>query len=372
MFKYNLITNGCSFTRQLDRVNIHTTDVDFMSDIESHWRWPHHIQDLYEDIKVYNLGTPTNDSYCTMLSTIHKVQKLLDAGIDSSKIKVIVQWTHGQRSSWYIDTVLSKLHNSYIKEPFINIEDKIETLAGTREPYNAAKIDKKTKYLESQRELFYHITDFLEPNLKKYVGEYGYFILSGSWNVDHTKLPIIKKIFDSISPYVSDIKLFMDFYSNVVNLQNYLKLHNIDYKFFDLENNFNFKNEGKRWLAENKWSLSDIYVNKINNAPSSGFNCNNLYLKNTFELIDLDNYIFYSDDIISNGGIMEWAIRNFDVKVHKQLFMEHPIFESENDLAEFLKSPTKYRDFNGNMWGHVSSNMNRKWVKENLTVFLEN
>jgi len=348
-----------------------------MSDILTHWRWPHHIQDLYEDIKVYNLGTPTNDSYCTMLSTMHKVQKLLDEGIDSSKIKVIVQWTHGQRSSWYIDTELSKLHNSYIKEPFIKLDEEIESLRPKMKTNflpEDKRIEKQIKQLESRREPFYHITDFLEPNLKKYVGEYGYFILSGSYNVDHVKKPIVKKIFDSISPYVSDIKLYIDFYSNVVNLQNYLKLHNIDYKFFDLENNFNFKNDTKQWLSGNNFNLTDIYVNKINNTPSSEFNCNNPYLKNTFELIDLDNYIFYNDDVITQGGILEWAIRNFDVKVHKQLFMEHPFFKSENDLVEFIKSPMdkkKYRDYDGIIWGHVSSNMNREWVKENVVDFLE-
>ena len=95
-------------------------------------------------------------------------------------------------------------------------------------------------------------------------------------------------------------------------------------------------------------------------------------------MIDWSNHWFYSEDgITKHGGIIEWAIRNWDISntktypnrpldINKEVYADILFMEHHNKTLEEIK----YEMDNKWYLGHVSSGLNKKFVQEILCEFL--
>lgn len=318
----HIVCCGCSFTRQQRRIGITGTDLDFMEDNDNFWRWPHHLQMLYKNDVVHNLGNPTNDNQVIAFSIIHKVSELLDNGINPSNIFVIVQWSDSNRRSFFISNEISNIYNSGLKVG------------------------------DTSDDAYSHVSAFLDK-CDNNIGKNGYFIQSGGYNYNHVPYDVVK-IYDNIPNYISNEETTIQFFKNILLLQNFLKVKNIDFIQFNLSVNFN--------PTSNSFSFREIYYDKKISKSFFYGKYENPYLNFLFNQIDMNKMWLYVDDNTDNGGILEWSIKNFEENTDIRLFMEHDF----DDMNVFIKSK-KEDDY---ALGHPSSNMNKKFVEKILKKFV--
>jgi hypothetical protein len=359
----HIVTAGCSFTRQFRRIGITGTAEDFMDDAISQWKWPHFIQSEYPDYKVYNYGNPTNDNEVIAKSILYGVKKLLDAGVPTSDIKVIAQWSGWSRSSYFVSSEKQKQNNYYLNKSFIKERDK------DRYPIN---------------EEFAHINDFIDVD-KKYVGEYGYFILSGGYHNDHVKAKAKEFFTDYVEHIMSADERMIQYLQSILLIQYFCKANNIDYKCFTMHNNFSFDyvNEDRfpLWKPENTTQSEAYHVVNNKFIPPTWDNDskiqfeNNPYVKYLFDMVDFDKFWFYNEEGVTKyGGQVEWSIKTYnhdEVSDNKDIpnliwlecrGMWDNGKRSKEELIEFLEK-TVY-------WQHTSPYLNRKFVREELKSFL--
>jgi hypothetical protein len=84
----------------------------------------------------------------------------------------------------------------------------------------------------------------------------------------------------------------------------------------------------------------------------------------------MDSMWLHTDEDTNNGGITEWAIKTFDKEVDEQLFMEHDI-ANPNSVPNFDEWVLMNDKINEYPYGHVSEQMNRKFVKTILNKKIE-
>lgn len=359
-----IVTSGCSFTRQYRRVGITGTAEDFMEDCLTMWRWPHFIQKEYPEYKVLNYGNPTNDNAVILQSTIYGVNKLLKEGVPPSDIKVIVQWSTWSRNSAFISKEKQIEKNYFLNRKFVKERDK-----------NTYPIF----------EDFAHVNDFIDEG-KTYPGEYGYYILSGGYMTPHVKIESIHYFEEYLKYVLSAEERMLEYFNNILFLQYFCKSNNIDYKCFTIHNNFSLKyteREGfpqfkpKNSKKDDSWHvvmekyIPDTWENdmkyKYEDKP---------YIKYLYDLIDFDKFWFYEKENLTKfGGQVEWAIQNYDINEVSDdkdfpniIWHEYRTYwdngkRSIEDMLEYFKS--------NHHWQHVSPYANRKFVRNELSNFLE-
>jgi hypothetical protein len=355
MKKY-IVTSGCSFTRQYRRVGLTGNEYDFMDDHISQWKWPHFIQEQFPDYEVSNYGNPTNDNAVITNSILYGVDKLLKQGVSPSDIKVIVQWSAWSRNSAFI---------SQYKQNTMNYQ-----------LYPDPKRAKENDYA--------HINDFINVP-KKYAGEHGYFILAGGYHATHVDVRSID-FFDEYVKHVFSVdERMIEYFKNILLIQNYCNLHNIEYKFFTMHNNFSkeYVNDTNfpRWRPEDtnkSEAYHVVYNNFIPITWQSDLNPlfeNKPYVKYLYDMVDFDKFWFYTEENVTKyGGQVEWSIKrhNFDEVSDNEdipniIWQEYRQTWDQNkrtkeDLFEFLDK-TVY-------WQHTSPYLNKMFVKEELKDFL--
>lgn len=318
----HIVCSGCSFTRQQKRIGINGTDLDFMQDSDNFWRWPHHLQNLYKNDIVYNLGNPTNDNQVISFSIISKVSQLLDKGISPNDIFVIVQWSDSNRKSFFISDEVANIHNSKL---LVN---------------------------DSSDDAYSHVSAFLDESDDN-IGKNGYFIQSGGYNYNHVPYDVVK-MYDTVPNYISNEETTIQFFKNILLLQNFLKVKNIDFIQFNLSVNFN--------PTSNSFSFREVYYDKKISKSFFYRKYDNPYLEFLYKQIDMSKMWLFQNEDTDNGGILEWSIKNFELGIDKRLFMEHD-FE---DIYSFIESK-KEDDY---ALGHPSSDMNMKFVEKILKKFV--
>ena len=335
----HIICSGCSFTRQYRRLGLDGTDTDFLLDPIHMWRWPLHIQTIYgDDIKVYNLGNPTNDNTIITHSAIKKLTELLNDGVSENDIKILIQWSDQDRDSYFFSKeVISEYNIPVISPP---IEDENEGMLDDR---------------------WAHLSTFAEDN--HFTDRWGYYLLNGGFMWDHIKYPT--DILKVNSRYISPEQSLIRFCSNYILLQNLCKVKNIDWYSFSLSYNFYDDNSFKNRKWNNQGYTKNIFIDKIIDEFRMNFDIKNPYVKYLIDEIDFSKTYFYKDENTNIGGINEWAISNFDLETDKEIFMEHSLVDNYKNFEEFYNKNPKC-----NM-GHVSQQMNKKFVKTILKTFLE-
>jgi hypothetical protein len=336
MVEKYIICSGCSFTRQLKRLGLNGTDTDFLEDDFKFWRWPHHIQKKFPHLKVYNLGNPTNDNGVIAHSVMKKITDLIEDGVNPKNIKVIIQWSDQNRNSFFISNKIADINNSKI----LDIDETDLTNNGL---LNFNK--------------WAHLSAFAEENYfdKK---KWGYYLLTGGYSVEH--INYIKDIINIHSKYVSNEESSIRFFTNIILIQNFCKINNIsDIFMFNLSYNFIIEHEPKYYEK-----IQNVYINKKIPQFISEFKTNNPYISYLYKNIDFENFWFFKNEYTNVGGQLEWAVSEFDFIKDKRLFMEHDYVEG--DLTSFCLNNQNTRSI-----GHVSSEMNSKFVNNILNPFLE-
>lgn len=331
----NIVCGGCSFTRQYKRLGLNGTDNDFLDDELRMWRWPHHIQKIYENFKVYNLGNPTHDNTCIAHSVIKKTTDLLNSGISPKDIKIIIQWSDQDRDSYFFSKKITEDYDCKVIEP---------TYTG----------------LDMRDDRWSHLSTFAEDN--HFTDRWGYYLLNGGFMWDHIKYPT--DILAINAKYTSPTQSLIRLLTNYMLVQNFCKVNNIEFFSFSLGLNFYDdisygEHTGYQNTLENVYKLRKITKIKMD------FNSKNPYLKYLFDNVDLSKNYFYQDENTNIGGIMEWTISNFDYETDGEAFMEHELGRWDN-FEEFYEKSEVIGT------GHVSQQMNKKFVKEILSKFLEN
>ena len=130
---------------------------------------------------------------------------------------------------------------------------------------------------------------------------------------------------------------------------------------FNYPRNFSFENSSA------KYNLKNNYNKKI---PKNifDFKYDNPYIDYFVENVDWDNIWFYEDDNTNVGGLIDFAIMNYDYDRDGKLFMEHKLDSSKN-VEELVKIHKKQKSYHS---GHISSTMNKVFVEKILQKYLDN
>lgn len=349
-----IVASGCSFTRQAQRINLEGNDSDFLSDWIEMWRWPHWIKKLY-DVEVYNMGSATHDNWTIARTTIYKIEKLIESGIKIKDITAIIQWSAWTRESFYI---------SPTKMADLDIV-----------------IENKTQHSHA------HITDWIDT--KDFNGQYGYWMLTGGFNLDHVENKA-KKFLPTYFEYVKSVEQsFINHLEAKLYLENYLTNKGIDWFSFDIQNNLsksyimksNFGFPNYRETEDMKFSEAILDKKFIPNTWKDDMEydySDNPYIKYLTSLVNKNHWFYSKENVTKYGGQIEWAIQNFNLEsefylveginnrghnMSNLLFMEH--CDGTNSLQDI-------RDSMDNRWylGHVSSYMNKRFVNEVIASFL--
>lgn len=350
----HIVASGCSFTRQEKRINLEGDDINFLSDWIEMWRWPHWIKKEY-DVEVYNMGSATHDNWTIARTTIYKIEKLIESGINIKDICAIIQWSAWTRESFYVSP-------SKMKDLDIVIENK-------------------TQHSHA------HITDWIDT--KDYNGEYGYWMLTGGFNLDHVENKA-KEFLPKYFEYIKSVEQsFLNHLEAKLYLENYLSNKGIDWFSFDIQNNFsksyimnsNFGFPNYRETNEDKFSeaiFDKKYIPNTWEEDNMYDYSDNPYIKQLLPLVNKNHWHYSEDNVTKYGGQIEWAIRSFDLKT--EFYLVENINDRGNQMSNLLfmehcdgtKSLDDIRNYMDNKWylGHVSSYMNRRFVNEIIKPFL--
>lgn len=356
MKKY-VVTSGCSFTRQYRRVGLTGNEYDFMDDHISQWKWPHFIKEEFPNYEVLNYGNPTNDNAVIANSILYGVDKLLKTGVSSSDIKVVVQWSGWSRNSAFISK---------------NKQNEMGY-----QLYPDPKTAKENDYA--------HINDFINVP-KKYAGEHGYFILAGGYHASHVDVRSIDCFDEYVKHVFSADERMIEYLKNILLVQHFCKLHNIEYKCFTMHNNFSeeYVNDDMfpKWKPENTDKNESYHVvyNKFipitwENDLKNQFE-NSPYVKYLYDMVDFDNFWFYQENGITKfGGQVEWSIKkyNFDEISDNENIPNILWLECRNDWDNGYRTKENLVDFLNKtiFWQHTSPYLNKRFVIEELKQFLK-
>tara|TARA_Y100000992_G_C21251901_1_gene486322 strand:+ start:547 stop:1542 length:996 start_codon:yes stop_codon:yes gene_type:complete len=328
----HIICSGCSFTRQEKRIGLDGDSTNFYMDDPSMWRWPHWIQKLYPKKIVYNIGNPTNGNNLIAVSTIHKVTELLNRGIKPKDIQVFIQWSEMTRESFYVS------------QDTLNFFGEKEIDLNQEKDYNASA----------------HTNFFASKN--KNLNTYGHYILcAGNNSGNHLASKFRRLVVQNISKLQNVERAAIKHYESILLIQNFLKQKKIDYLMFNYPRNFCYDNNNE------KYNLTNNYSKKI---PKNifDFKYDNPYIDYFVENVDWDKIWFYKDKTTNIGGLIDFAIMNYDFDRDGYLFMEHTVDEckSAKDVAKFHLKKGSHNV------GHISSQMNKVFVEKILRKYLEN
>jgi hypothetical protein len=319
-FKY-IISSGCSYGlmgesisipinygTEYDRKKFNQMDVLKKMEIKSHY-------ESESDVIIIDLSVASQSSEYIMISTIQAVSSLIGAGIKKENIYCFVEWTESQRISLHpFDWINSKIYteldfdklqghtikilsNKNINEGLVNNTVRnILPFYVSKKYYNVPKIESRIflnpTHTPSDKSNFY-VNEF-----KKYGDEI------------ELKIPIE----DKINRYLS----------NILNLQNYLKLNDIKYNFCFMQGTLTgWERDTNDFLfhdVEFKKNPRFKFVNNrlIKNLKFKSFKQENTdiekvapFCKIYFDQLDFKNIWLYNSKNYRRGGFDEWSFDNF-------------------------------------------------------------
>jgi hypothetical protein len=270
--------------------------------------WPYHLQNhLGTEYKVLNYGGATNDNVSMCRIILYHIDRLLKEGVSPKDISVAIQWSDATRQAFYFHKQMDKQHH-HIGHTLV-YHNNWETKPG----------------------LFFLTGGFSPPT-----GEDSAI----NWlNIENSiKFYELEINWDSI------VNQAMHWFELWILLEKTCKELGINTYYMSMRDiftinsgsNFLDRNEGpKFWI--NKVEVLKPYIDKL---P-----------------IESEKYWHYKDF----KGLLEWAIdnRSDDIPVFQEFS-----FNKVNSYDEYLK-------IQPNGWGHPSSEMMDKWVREEFINILK-
>lgn len=253
----HLVTSGCSFS---DNV------------VHEGGRWPHHLATLL-NINLYNRGQGSAGNDWISDSAIYQTQKLLNSGIPSEEIAVVVCWSGIDRGSIHVS-----------RNERVDFDSLINDVGGNKNPVS---------FIEN------------EPNQDHFTTTKGWLLGSPLCNWQNSNITELKKVH------------FENFYSQeermISSLKHWLSL---------------------QWFCEKyKIKLLNFTYMSIFNYPYHAEYSSTLFYQNypdtkyLFDMLDLSKWWFHKDYL----GLREWVS---DKKLQFYPNSFHPRPESHKIFVE--------------------------------------
>ena len=241
-----LVNGGCSFTANKES-------------------WGNLTLPNHETI---NVGISGVGNHVISTRVIEQVLELIQKGVSTKDIKVIVQWSGLFRLDLVVDRNL-------------NVPRQISSLPA---PIQVDEKDCPTTW----------VTD---------AGRTGF------------------KIWPSVYGVISDEQFFIQTLENILRTEWFLKSNNIEYRMFtgwDIFTSSEKINRGH--LSKNR--KTEVTVNqsqfvragKYKNIDNKLFSDIYLWSKPMWDMIDFDKWWFYEDNKIKYGGLQQWVFQNINYK----------------------------------------------------------
>jgi hypothetical protein len=275
----DIICAGCSHTsfRKLDYMRVqhgHTPPVDA---VFTNGSYPEVIHRNFGN-KVYNAGLMSNSIASSVLSTMSIASRLLREG--NNNFSIILQATDFERQHLYVSDEVKHIKGININSEWPANNNYLfnDNLSGFLQMGGMAKIDSKT----------------------------------------YSDCKVILEMGKAYSKYIySNENCTINALTHLILLQNFCKVNNIPYKIFKMMDLFSspiFPFFELDYTNSETYFKSFFIDRKLPKKEPLGYIKSDEYIYDLFQMLDLDNMWFYSDDDVKHGGFFEWVYKNNEYK----------------------------------------------------------
>ncbi len=254
--------------------------------------------------KVYNAGLMSNSVAGSVLSIMSIASRLLREG--NNNFSVILQATDFERQHLYLSDEVRKFKK--IKE---NVEWPITN--------NYLFKDNKSGFLQ--------MGGMAQINSKTY-----------------TDCDVIMDMGKAYSKHLySNENCTINSLIHLILLQNFCKVHNIPYKIFKMMDLFSspiFPFFDIDYTNSDTYFKSFFIDKKLPKKEPFGYVKSDEYIYDLFQMLDLDNMWFYSDENISHGGFFEWIYKNNEYKEGDSDYIALYVEDVSPDMAYMVNDNT--------------------------------
>lgn len=321
------------------------------------------------DFRIVDLHCDSQGAEYQKRSIIYAVSKLVEMGVSTQDIYVIVEWSQPNR-------IFVEIPQEFCDEILNGDDWALEKTFILDNTFNRIENDFPIEFIGKYKSLNVVFGDRVYANVEHSDldsfdnGNIHFYIKNFNKNSHINNKPI-----DRLEEYVTDI----------LDLQNFLKANKIEYSFFLMNNSFEGWDDNFLHLYGDDDTLKFLQ-NDIIEIPNSK-NLKHIkefsdYLEKTWSLLDFSNFHFYKTDRFEFGGIDEYAMEKFghisydscanpwDIPVdgsHVTFFGGHP---HDSVYVSFFEEYIyeKIKPFIGNLefdytdrWSEKKHNAIRKW-----------
>lgn len=364
-----IVSSGCSYGRIAEytfKAFRGSMKSDFLYDQYGKKNW----LDLDEKVIVLSPSLGSQGSDWQADSTIHMCNRLLEMGVESQNIYVIVEWSQWHRFSVhpfnYINLDLSKLEFNSDTDFYYDIINKENQNSDNFEKVFLNELWQSLKICRSKFLSIPKINDriYMTPNhmptdfFESLGSDYSHFIEQA------------KKI-DSEMPLENKLKTYLN---NLLRTQFFLEGKGLKYNFFFMQSTLS------EWYKDDNGMLKDGFMKGLKSISSNYNPINDKNtdlelvapeLSNEVNLLNFNNIWFYENERYRRGGIDEWTLDTF-----KECGFIRLNSNSENSLRKNDVTP----DYGGHpnsvaytlLWNKVAKNCDFAKLKPDFEDFIYN
>lgn len=277
--KRDIICAGCSHTsfRRLDYERVFKGYTPSSDIFFNNGSYPEAIHRNFGN-KVYNAGLMANSVAGSVLSIMSIASRLMREG--NNNFSIILQTTDFERQHLYMSNEVRKMKG----------------------------INKNSKWPVNNNYLFDSKSS-------------GFLQMGGMAGIDEKNYSDCKVILEMgkvYSKYIySNENCTINGLTHLILLQNFCKVNNIPYKIFKMMDLFSspiFPFFDLDYKNSETYFKSYFIDKKLPKKEPLGYIKSDAYIYDLFQMLDLDNIWFYSDEYVKYGGFFEWLYKNKEYK----------------------------------------------------------
>lgn len=307
-----IVSSGCSYGVMMKNLFFNYT---YLENVYNKFNGDR-LEYNYDKDKIIFLGAglPSQSSEWASHSVQYIIDKLLKLNVNPENIYCFVEWTQYDRvtnatenfidlSKTEIDSVLSPHTNKFTDElaKHLNIRSLLKLP-------NIGIID-ECAYINSN--------SLLPSQIENIFGVDG--------KVMHEK-------HFKIHQQTTNVSLLKNYFNNILSLQNYLKLNDIQYNFCNMQSEFDgwiqtgfeYQQKIKYGRKYHKYHIANNSIKQnlnYENVKNDGIHVLKAYpqISHLYNLIDFTNWWFYKEDGFEFGGIDEYFLHKYDIHAYSNL-----------------------------------------------------
>lgn len=307
-----IVSSGCSYGVMMKNLFSNYT---YLDNVYNQFKTDR-LEYNYDKDKIIFIGAglPSQSSEWASHSVQYIVNKLLKLNVKSENIYCFVEWTQYDRitnttenfidlSNVEIDSVLSHHTNTSIYElsKHFNIRSLVKLP-------NIGIID-NCAYINSN--------SLLPTQIETVFGIDGKVMYERHFKIHQQ---------------TTNVSFLKNYFNNIISLQNYLKINNIQYNFCNMQSEFDgwipsrfeYQQKIKYGRGYHKYHIANnIITQNLNyeNVKNDGIHVLKAYpqLSHLYNLIDFSNWWFYKEDGFNFGGIDEYFLHKYDIYAYSNL-----------------------------------------------------